>query len=186
MGQLAINRAIDNCNDYCYSYDMIKENTSKRSARSTRFPVAMHLMCLLAVAELREGPIFLSSSWMAQSVSKNQAVLRLILGRLSKAGLVETAAGSKGGARLARPAREITCLDIYRSVEAQSLFGVHEGNPECLMSECLGDFMQGFFDEAERRFERELDSVCLADVADNLNATAIAEGFEPPPLREER
>lgn len=155
---------------------------SRRSARSTRFPVAMHLMTMLAMVELREGPLFLSSAWMAHSANKNQATLRLLLGKLSKAGLIETAAGSRGGARLARDAREITCLDIYKAMEHDSLFGVHEGNPECLISTYVGGFMESFFDEAEHRFERELSTVCLGDVADNLNATAIAEGFEPPPI----
>ena len=156
----------------------------KRAARSTRFPVAMHLMSLLAIAELREGNIFLSSAWMSRSVDKNEATLRLILRNLAEAGLIETAAGSRGGARLAKAAREITCLDIYKAVEDQSLFAVHEGNPECLVSTCVGDLMTHLFDDAEKRFERELNTVCLADVAANINTTAIAEGFEPPPLHE--
>jgi len=148
----------------------------------------MHLMTMLAMVELREGPregpIFLSSAWMARSADKNQAALRLLLGKLSKAGLIETAAGSRGGARLAKDAREISCLEIYKAVEQDSLFGVHEGNPDCLISTYVGGFMESFFEEAEHRFERELRGVCLADVAENLNATAIAEGFELPPFRE--
>lgn len=156
----------------------------KRAARSTRFPVAMHLMSLLAVVEIRERDIFLSSGWMAQSVDKNEVALRLLLSKLANAGLIETAAGSKGGARLAKDARHITCLDIYKAVEDQSLFCVHEGNPECLVSNSVGDLMTHLFEQSERRFERELDAVCLADVAENINATAIAEGFEPPPFHE--
>lgn len=156
----------------------------KRAARSTRFPVAMHLMCLLAVIDLREPGIFLSSGWMARSVDKNEASIRLLLGNLAEAGLIETAAGSKGGARLAKPAQEITCLDIYKAVEDQSLFCVHAGNPECLVSTSVGDLMTHIFEQSERRFERELDAVRLGDVAANINATAIAEGFEPPPFHE--
>jgi DNA-binding IscR family transcriptional regulator len=156
----------------------------KHSARSTRFPVAMHIMTMLALVNLREGPIFLSSAFLAKSAAKNGASLRVTLGQLSKAGLIETAAGSRGGSRLARDARDITCLEIYKSVEAKSLFGVHEGNPDCLICTYVGGFMESFFDEAERRFERELNTVCLADVADNLNVTATAEGFEFPTLND--
>jgi Rrf2 family protein len=144
----------------------------------------MHIMCLLAVVRLREGPIYLSSGWMSHSVDKNQVVLRQILGKLSKAGLVETAAGSHGGARLAKDASEISCLDIYKAVEHHDLFGVHEGNPDCIVSNFVGGFMETFFDDAEQRFENELKSVRLSDVADQLNTKALMEGFEPPPIHE--
>jgi len=141
-------------------------------------------MCLLAVIRLREGPIYLSSGWMSHSLDKNQVVLRQILGKLSKAGLVETASGSRGGARLAREAKKITCYDIYQAVEHHALFGVHEGNPDCVVSEFVGGFMETFFEDAEQRFENELKNVRLSEVAESLNEKAVMEGFEPPPVHE--
>jgi len=43
--------------------------------------------------------------------------VRRLVGRLVKAGIVATARGQKGGIRLARPARDITLLDVVRAME---------------------------------------------------------------------
>jgi Rrf2 family protein len=44
---------------------------------------------------------------------------RRILGALVAAGILSTERGSAGGVRLARPAKEITLLDIVRAVEGE-------------------------------------------------------------------
>ena len=40
-----------------------------------------------------------------------------ILGSLASAGIIETREGSHGGVRLAKPAREISLLDIFSAIE---------------------------------------------------------------------
>ncbi|MCB0103765.1 MAG: Rrf2 family transcriptional regulator [Anaerolineales bacterium] len=41
-----------------------------------------------------------------------------ILGNLASAGIIETREGSRGGVRLAKPAAEITLLDVFNAIEA--------------------------------------------------------------------
>ena len=41
-----------------------------------------------------------------------------ILGNLASAGIVETREGSRGGVRLAKPAQNITLLDVFTAIES--------------------------------------------------------------------
>ena len=41
-----------------------------------------------------------------------------ILGSLANAGIIETREGSRGGVRLAKPAKQITLLDVFNALEA--------------------------------------------------------------------
>lgn len=41
-----------------------------------------------------------------------------ILGSLANAGIIETREGSRGGVRLAKPAKQITLLDVFNAIEA--------------------------------------------------------------------
>lgn len=41
-----------------------------------------------------------------------------ILGNLASAGIIETREGSRGGVRLAKPAKEITLLDVFNAIES--------------------------------------------------------------------
>ncbi len=41
-----------------------------------------------------------------------------ILGNLANAGIIETREGSRGGVRLAKPAQQITLLDVFNALEA--------------------------------------------------------------------
>jgi Rrf2 family protein len=40
-----------------------------------------------------------------------------ILGNLANAGIIETREGSRGGVRLAKPAQQITLLDVFTAIE---------------------------------------------------------------------
>lgn len=155
----------------------------KRSARSTRFPVGLHIMCILALIDKMEDKIYLSSGWMAASVRKNEAMIRQIVVMLSKAGLVKTFPGSRGGTRLRKDADSITLLDIYKAVEHEPLFGVHVGNEECLVSNYVDEYLCGFFGKAESMFEKELQGVLLSDLGQEIQAQALATNFMPPPHR---
>ncbi|MNI79545.1 putative HTH-type transcriptional regulator YwnA [compost metagenome] len=57
-----------------------------------------------------------TSEWIAGSVNTNAVVIRRITGMLKKAGLVNVTSGT-GGASLNKELKEITLLDVYRSVE---------------------------------------------------------------------
>ena len=66
-----------------------------------------------------------NSALIAGSVNTSSSFVRRTLAKLSKAGLVETATGKRGACWLARPARNISLLEIYRAVDAPKAFAIH-------------------------------------------------------------
>ena len=135
-----------------------------RGARSTRFPVGLHIMCILAVVKMRDGDVNVSSGWMAGSIHKNEAMIRQILGRLVKAGLASSTAGSRGGAILGKASADSTLSTIYKAVEDKRIFGVHEGNGQCPIARFVDGYLGTFFENAEIRFESELRGVRLSEI----------------------
>ncbi len=152
-----------------------------RSARSTRFPVGLHIMCILGLVKLRDGVVYVSSGWMSGSIDKNEAMIRQILGRLVNAGLATSMAGSRGGTIIGKPAEDITLLDIYKAVEDERIFGVHDGNEECQIARYVEGYMEMFFEDAESQFECELRGVRLSDIVDDMYEEFKKSGFTPPP-----
>jgi len=67
-----------------------------------------------------------------------RALVRRIITRLGKAGLITTTRGRDGGIALARPAREISLLDVTRAMEGEIALNTCVINPrECpLMQVC--------------------------------------------------
>jgi DNA-binding IscR family transcriptional regulator len=96
---------------------------------NSRFAVAVHVVTL--IEQSRGEPV--TSEFLAGSVNTNPSLVRRLLGMLAKAGLTTSLLGTGGGALLARPASEITLLDVYRAVDEGELFGMHRErpNPAC-------------------------------------------------------
>jgi 3-oxoacyl-[acyl-carrier protein] reductase len=81
------------------------------SAISLQFSVAAHVMTALGYHEGER----VSSAQLAEGIHANPSFVRKSLSKLAKAGLIEAARGKNGASRLARPAAEITVLDVYRA-----------------------------------------------------------------------
>lgn len=75
--------------------------------------LALHTASLLATNP--DSLITTSEAAEALGVSENH--LSKVLQRLTKAGLVRSIRGPKGGYRLARSADEVTLLDVYEAIE---------------------------------------------------------------------
>ena len=80
-----------------------------------RFPTALQMMLLLAVADQAKVPS-MSSAQLANGVGIQASFVRKLLVPLVKGGLVLSARGKTGGVHLAHPADEITLQDIYRAI----------------------------------------------------------------------
>ena len=72
--------------------------------------------CCTVLAALRDGQT-LPAAKLAEYHDVPPAYLAKHLQALSRAGLVESVAGPRGGYRLARPAEDITVLDVVQAVE---------------------------------------------------------------------
>ncbi len=138
---------------------------------SSRFPVATHILTAL---HWNEGRV-LSSERLADTVNTNPVVIRRVLGRLRKAGLVTTLPGAHGGAKLARRPQEITLLAVYRAVEDTSLFRLHCPSTTCALGGVIETTLAPIYGEAEQAMEQVLAGVTLAQVSHDARTQAGLE-----------
>jgi Rrf2 family protein len=141
-------------------------------AISSRFIVSVHILTLLAQSQGK--PV--TSEWIAGSVNTNPAVIRKLLVLLAKAGLTTSQMGSGGGALLARPASEITLLEVYRAVDEGVLFALHQSmpNPACIVGRNIQATLLGTMTRAQRALEQELANQTVASVWEGVLAQVVA------------
>lgn len=143
------------------------------------------LHCLLYLVDPPEGgpP---SSRDLAEFQGVSPSYVAKLFTQFEKAGLVESAEGLGGGFRLARPAAEITVLDVADGVEGDKpLFQCREIRRNCVL---YGDApprsathgtcaIHAVMLDAERRMREALKGATLADlagtVADKLPAKFV-------------
>lgn len=134
-------------------------------ATSSRFAVSVHVLSALA---LSEAPV--PSNMLAKSASTGAVVIRQLLGRLRAAELVACRLGKGGGALLARPATEITLLEIFDAVESPSLFCTHRSAPnhKCRIGRNVLAALGAVTNRAEAALRAELAGVTLRQFADEV------------------
>ncbi len=130
-------------------------------AKSTRFPVAVHILAFLS-ANIGE---YVNSEAIAKSVATNPVAVRKILGMLVKAGFVSSFAGSRGGARLEVNPKNLSLLDIYQAVEQKEVFQMHSPHPNCPLAKGVKVDLQQVFDVAQAAMEQQLALHTLQDVS---------------------
>ena len=95
-----------------------------------------------------------------------QNFLQQLNTRLSKVGIIE---GRKGisGFRLLKPAREISLLEIYKSimeVNQVHIFDIHQNpNDECIVGRNIKPTLEGMFNRMEKEMEEKLAGMSLED-----------------------
>ena len=129
--------------------------------KSTRFPVAVHILAFLSA---NPGE-YMSSEAISKSVATNPVAVRKILGMLVKAGFVSSLAGSRGGAKLEVNPKNISLLDIYQAVEQTEIFQMHTPHPHCPLAKGIKVDLQQVFNAAQRAMEEELAHTTLFDVS---------------------
>lgn len=135
-------------------------------AMNTQFSIAVHLMAGLGYLSEREA----TSTGLATSVNASPSFVRRIVSKLSKAGLVVTSTGQNGSTALARDPKEITLLDIYKAVEAPSVFSIHN-YPEqkmCAVSCSIKSSMQNVLDKTQLSAESTLANIKLSEIIANV------------------
>ena len=129
---------------------------------SCRFAVAVHVLALMA----RAGGAPLKSGAIARSVNTNPVVIRRILCALARAGLVTSQTGAAGGTRLARPAAEITLMEVYRAVEPREIFALHRRppDPDCPVGMNIETVLHGLQSEIDNAVDAALGRTTVANV----------------------
>jgi DNA-binding IscR family transcriptional regulator len=124
---------------------------------NVQFTVAMHILTVLGYHY--GNPV--TSGVLAESVNAEPTFVRRTVSRLAKAGLLIATRGKNGACYLARPASEITLLEIYRASLAPATFSIHHypaeyacpvsSNIKGCLSDVLADAQAGFEERLARR-----------------------------------
>ncbi len=129
---------------------------------SSRFTIATHILVCVAMFQEEQK---MTSNFLAGSIQVNPVVVRNVLGQLSDAGIVGIRAGV-GGAFLAKPAEDITLLDIFKAVEKEeALFHFHENpNPLCPVGRNIHSVMDERLEEIQNAMEQQMTETTLAQL----------------------
>jgi DNA-binding IscR family transcriptional regulator len=143
---------------------------------NTRFPVAIHILSLLALNKDKPN----TSELLARSVNTNPVVIRRIIAQLKKKGLLSVRPGV-GGAELLDEPGKINLLDVYNAVKTPgdpALFDVHKNpNPRCFVGANIHDALGGPLSDAQRAMEEKLASYTLLDVIRPIAERTNASGY---------
>ncbi len=132
-------------------------------ATNVQFSIAVHIMAGLACA-CRE---VVTSARLARSINTSPSFVRRVLAKLSKAGLVETATGKAGSCWLARDAKAVSLLDIYKAVDAPKAFSIHgyTAQKSCPVSCHIKAALDKALGKTQRAMESALAGISLARLA---------------------
>lgn len=135
---------------------------------SSRFTVAIHVLSLISLNQ----NIVSTSEWIAESVNTNPVVIRRVMGKLKKAGLIDIRRGL-GGATLQRNLEEITLLDVYKAVEVVEdgeLFQMHDNpNPNCPVGANIQDVLELILVRAQEAMEAVLKEITMEELVKVLS-----------------
>jgi Rrf2 family protein len=96
--------------------------------------LAMHSLALIA----KKQPDRVTVKHLAEELDASQAHLAKVFQKLSKAGYVKSVRGPSGGFILNKPAKEISFLDIYQTMEGDiSLGHCPLGKDTCAFEHCI-------------------------------------------------
>lgn len=126
---------------------------------------------ILAMLDVMDG-LAPTSALLAGSVGTHPVLVRRLLGALRRAGFVRTARGEHG-ALLARPAREISLLEVFHAIvgPARKVIALHSHpNPLCPIARNIAAALAAPVEEASKAVERTLARRTVASVSANLRA----------------
>ncbi len=133
---------------------------------SSRFPVAIHVLALLARSEDCS-----TSEAIAESVCTNPVVIRRLLSQLREAGIVGARCGPGGGTTLARPAEEITLRDVREAIGESTLWATPpDPNPKCEVARNMLEVMSALTAEANTALDEVLSHRTVADINSEIVA----------------
>lgn len=127
---------------------------------------ALHLLGGLAF----RYPEALSSDMLALSMQTNAGVVRRLLSKLAKAGLVKTQRGQGGGSCLAKPPEQITIREVYKVLGNQPIFRNFDKKPYkiCPVSCGMGTALKSVYDGFEKTLFKDMEKTTLADLVNKL------------------
>ncbi|KGA98389.1 Rrf2 family transcriptional regulator [Alkalihalobacillus alcalophilus ATCC 27647 = CGMCC 1.3604] len=121
---------------------------------------ALHTMIYLIV---QPGANTVGVQELAEMQQLSPTYLSKILTKLTKAGLIESTPGAKGGYKISRIKHEISFLDVIHAIEGEtSLFDCSIHHEGCLIENVMR--------QAEENMKDELKSKLLIDTAKEVES----------------
>ena len=132
-------------------------------AVSEMLSLALHSMVLIAL----KGQEYVSVKEIAAATGASEAHLAKVLQRLTKAGLLRSIRGPKGGFALTKPPEDITMLDVYEVIEGPVVERkCPTGRPTCPFAACI---LGGVPQRLNKEFTDYLASKTLGDLSFRLS-----------------
>lgn len=127
---------------------------------NSQLPIALHILGYLASAKGKA----VTSEALAASYGTSPVVLRRVLSKLNRAGLVRTQRGAGGGSVLARKASAIDLRQAYEAVADQSklLLPQHPGGCDGIVAPILADYVNEMLGSAEQALLDKLATITVA------------------------
>ncbi|WP_100407698.1 RrF2 family transcriptional regulator [Bacillus solitudinis] len=121
---------------------------------------ALHTMVHLM---LQPGGSSVGVQELAESQQLSPTYLSKILTKLTKAGLIESTPGAKGGYKISRTKHEISFLDVINAIEGDtSLFDCSIHHEGCLIENVMR--------QVEENMKSELEAKLLIDIAKEVES----------------
>lgn len=146
---------------------------------NSQLTIALHIVGFLT--SRRGAP--LTSEVLAQTYGTSAVVLRRVLAKLQRAGLVDTRRGVGGGSVLARSADKMNLREVYEAVTEESdLLPRHPGVDRNGVAPIVAEYVNELYEEAELALLRRLEQVSVAQM-DQVLGTRIRKqrGCRPRP-----
>lgn len=150
---------------------------------SIQFSNAIHI---LAYIEIYKDTNYLSSDMIANSVETNPANVRRIMSNLKKSNLIITHIG-KPKPTLSKSPKEISLLDIYRSIEGNTnLIQVDpKTNPECIVGANIQTVLADNYEILQRKVEAEMEKITLDTLLHDISILELKNRPENEELLKE-
>lgn len=135
---------------------------------STRFPVAVHSLIMIAALSEKQK---VNSDIISGSTGVNAVIIRNIFISLKKSGLILVSPGP-GGVTLARDPDEITLWDVLSAVEnvgTEDVFKIHKNvSEQCPIGGNIYGLLKTHLDDAIDAAKNEFSKVTLSMMLDEL------------------
>ncbi|MEL7061482.1 MAG: Rrf2 family transcriptional regulator [Acidobacteriota bacterium] len=134
--------------------------------------VALHVMgCLTAFSGKA-----VTSERLAQIYGTNPVVVRRVISKLNKAGLVQTRRGAGGGSVLARRPASINLRQVFEAVAGTDSPGLLRRHPgeESPVAGVLAGFINDLYSEAEEALLQRFESVTVEEMDQTVRPRIVA------------